>query len=210
MASFDALTEKPLRKDAQRNRDLLLSAASQLFAEHGVEYPLEDIAREAGVGIGTLYRHFPTRAALIEAVYRREVAQLCDSVDGLLAAGTANDALEAWMYNFVSYVAAKRGLSSALKDMMAAEPDLFTVTRSSIREAADKVLTAAVAEGAIRAVVEADDLIRAMGAICMVTDDAGYSDRAITLVSLLLDGLRAGASGAGAPGAGSASGRPRS
>jgi len=193
VASVDALADRPLRKDAQRNRDLLISVASGLFAEHGVEYPLEDIAREACVGIGTLYRHFPTRGALIEAVYRREVAQLCDSVDGLLATRTADEALEAWMYNFVSYVAAKRGLSAALKDMMAAEPDLFAVTRASIREAADKVLTAAVAEGAIRPVVEADDLIRAMGAICMVTDDAGYSDRATTLVSLLLDGLRAGA-----------------
>jgi AcrR family transcriptional regulator len=193
VASVDALADRPLRKDAQRNRDLLISVASRLFAEHGVEYPLEDIARDACVGIGTLYRHFPTRGALIEAVYRREVAQLCDSVDGLLATLTADEALEAWMYNFVSYVAAKRGLSAALKDMMAAEPDLFAVTRTSIREAADKVLTAAVADGAIRQVVEADDLIRAMGAICMVTDDAGYCDRATTLVSLLLDGLRAGA-----------------
>jgi AcrR family transcriptional regulator len=195
VASADALAERPLRKDAQRNRDLLLGVASKLFAEHGVEYPLEDIAREAGVGIGTLYRHFRTRSALIEAVYRREVAQLCDSVDGLLTSMTPDEALEAWMFNFVSYVAAKRGLSAALKDMMAAEPDLFAVTRTAIREAASKVLAAAVQAGAIRPVVEADDLIRAMGAICMVTDDAGYSDRATTLVSLLLDGMRAGAPG---------------
>ena len=185
--------ERPMRKDAQRNRDLLLGAASAAFAAHGVEYPLEDIAREAGVGIGTLYRHFPTRGALIEAVYRREVAQLCDSVDGLLATLDADAALQAWMSNFVAYIAAKRGLSAALRDMMAAEPDLFTTTRANIRDAATKVLAAAVQAGAIRPVIEADDLIRAMGAICMVTDDAGYSDRAKTLVSLLLDGMRAGA-----------------
>ena len=185
--------ERPLRKDAQRNRDLLLGAASSAFATHGVEYPLEDIAREAGVGIGTLYRHFPTRGALIEAVYRREVAQLCDSVDALLASSSPDEALEAWMYNFVAYIAAKRGMSAALRDMMAAEPDLFAVTRAHIHDAATKVLAAAVEVGAIRPVIEADDLIRAMGAVCMVTDDAGYSERAKTLVSLLLDGMRAGA-----------------
>ena len=185
--------DRPLRKDAQRNRDLLLNVAAAVFAAHGVEYPLEDIAREAGVGIGTLYRHFPTRGALIEAVYRREVTQLCDSVDDLLASLTADEAIEAWMYNFVAYIAAKRGLSAALRDMMAAEPDLFAITRAHISGAATKVLTAAVEAGAIRPVIDADDLIRAMGAICMVTDDAGYSDRAKTLVSLLLDGMRSGA-----------------
>ncbi|HEY5031103.1 MAG TPA: TetR family transcriptional regulator, partial [Actinomycetes bacterium] len=161
--------ERPMRKDAQRNRDLLLGVAAEQFAELGVEVPLEDVARAAGVGIGTLYRHFPTRGALIEAVYRREVAQLCDSVDDLLRTRTADEALEAWMHNFVSYVAAKRGLSAALKDMMAAEPELFAVTRAHIRDAAGKVLGAAVEAGAIRAVVDADDLIRAMGAICMAT-----------------------------------------
>ena len=188
--------ERPMRKDAQRNRDLLLGVAAEQFAEHGVEVPLEDVARAAGVGIGTLYRHFPTRGALIEAVYRREVAQLCDSVDDLLRTRTADEALEAWMHNFVSYVATKRGLSAALKDMMAAEPDMFTVTRARISDAAAKVLGAAVDEGAIRAVVDAEDLIRAMGAICMATDDLAYSDRAKTLVSVLLDGMRAGAPGA--------------
>ncbi len=188
--------ERPMRKDAQRNRDLLLGVAAEQFAELGVEVPLEDVARAAGVGIGTLYRHFPTRGALIEAVYRREVAQLCDSVDDLLRTRTADEALEAWMHNFVSYVAAKRGLSAALKDMMAAEPELFAVTRAHIRDAAGKVLGAAVEAGAIRAVVDADDLIRAMGAICMATDDLAYSDRATTLVSVLLDGMRAGAPGA--------------
>jgi AcrR family transcriptional regulator len=185
--------ERPLRKDAQRNRDHLLTVAASVFAIHGVEYPLEDIAREAGVGIGTLYRHFPTRSALIEAVYRREVAQLCDSVDDLLTSLGADQALEAWMDNFVTYIAAKRGMSAALRDMMAADPDMFVATRAHIRNAATKVLSAAVEAGAIRPVIEADDLIRAMGAVCMATDDAGYSDRAKTLVSLLLDGMRAGA-----------------
>lgn len=181
---------RPMRKDAARNRDLLLDAAQKLFTAHGVDYPLEDVAREAGVGIGTLYRHFPTRGALIEAVYRREVAALCDSVDGLLAARPPIDALDAWMHNFVSYVATKRGLSAALQDMMKAEPDLFTETRQNIRGAATRVLDAAVADGAIRPVLDADDLTRAMGSICMSADDPEHPDRAVRLVSVLLDGMR--------------------
>ena len=189
----DPEPERPLRKDAQRNRDLLLSVASEQFTQHGVDVPLEDVARQAGVGIGTLYRHFPTRALLIEAVYRREVAQLCDSVDELLATMPPDQALEAWMRNFVTYVATKRGLSAALKDMMDSEPDLFTATRASIYAAAGTVLGAAVEAGDIRPDIEPEDLIRAMSGICMVTDDRGFQDRATRLMSLLLDGLRFGA-----------------
>ncbi len=187
---------RPLRKDAQRNRDLLLDVAQKLFTAHGVEYPLEDIAREAGVGIGTLYRHFPTRGALIEAVYRREVAALCDSVDTLLATRTPVDALDAWMHNFVAYVATKRGLSAALQEMMKAEPDLFNQTRQNIRTAASRVLDAAVADGSIRPVLDADDLIRAMSSICMSADDPEHPDRATRLVGVLLDGMRAHPAGA--------------
>jgi len=169
--------------------------ASEQFTAHGVEVPLEDVARRAGVGIGTLYRHFPTRNALIEGVYRREVAQLCDSVDELLRTLPADEALSAWMQAFVAYVAAKRGLSTALKGMMAADAELFAGTKARIYEAADKVLEAAVEAGAIRPVMTAEDLIRAMGAICMASDDASYADRATKLVQLLLDGMRFDAPG---------------
>ena len=179
------------RKDAQRNRDLLLTVAAEQFTAHGVDVPLEDVARAAGVGIGTLYRHFPTRGALIEAVYRREVAQLCDSVDGLLRDVAPIDALAAWMQNFVTYVAAKRGLSAALKDMMSAEPELFTSPAP-----ASATPPAGAGSGRRRG---PDPAGRRRGrpdprdgAICMVTDEAGYQDRA-KLMSLLLDGLRAGA-----------------
>ncbi|HET7901720.1 MAG TPA: TetR/AcrR family transcriptional regulator [Candidatus Nanopelagicales bacterium] len=181
---------KPLRKDAQRNRDLLLDAAAKLFAEHGVDYPLEDVARDAGVGIGTLYRHFPTRNALVEAVYRREVAALCESVDGLLATLEPVDALDAWMHNFVVYVATKRGLSATLREMMDAEPDLFTETRANIRTAAGRVLDAAVESGGVRPVLDADDLVRAMSSICMSADDPEHPERASKLVGVLLDGMR--------------------
>jgi AcrR family transcriptional regulator len=182
---------RPLRKDAQRNRTLLLDSAAKLFAEHGVDYPLEDVARDAGVGIGTLYRHFATRNALVEAVYRREVAVLCDSVDGLLSTLEPIDALDAWMHNFVAYVATKRGLSATLRELMDAEPDLFTETRANIRTAASRVLDAAVESGEIRPVLDADDLVRAMGSICMSSDDPDHPERAARLVGVLLDGMRA-------------------
>src|SRR5450631_3703142 len=100
---------RPLRADARRNRDALLVAAAAQFADRGVESPLEDIARSAGVGIGTLYRHFPTRDALIADVYRREVDLLCGGVDELLATLPADEALSEWMRRFVGYVATKRG-----------------------------------------------------------------------------------------------------
>lgn len=181
---------KPLRKDAQRNRNLLLDSATKLFAENGVDYPLEDVARDAGVGIGTLYRHFPTRNALVEAVYRREVASLCGSVDALLNSLEPVDALDAWMHNYVDYVTTKRGLSATLREMMDAEPDLFTETRANIRTAAARVLEAAVESGEIKPVLDADDLVRAMGSICMAADDPQHADRATKLVAVLLDGMR--------------------
>lgn len=190
MASAEP-SARPLRKDAQRNRTLLLDSAAKLFAEHGVDYPLEDVARDAGVGIGTLYRHFATRNALVEAVYRREVAVLCDSVDGLLSTLEPIDALDAWMHNFVAYVATKRGLSATLRELMDAEPDLFTETRANIRTAASRVLDAAVESGEIRPVLDADDLVRAMGSICMSSDDPDHPERAARLVGVLLDGMRA-------------------
>lgn len=191
MGSSEASAERPLRKDAQRNRGMLLDSAAKLFAEHGVDYPLEDIARDAGVGIGTLYRHFPTRNALVEAVYRREVAVLCDSVDSLLATLEPIDALDAWMHNFVAYVATKRGLSATLRELMDAEPDLFTETRANIRTAASRVLDAAVESGEVRPVLDADDLVRAMSSICMSSDDPDHPERAARLVGVLLDGMRA-------------------
>ena len=162
-----------------------------MFAAHGVDYPLEDIAHEAGVGIATLYRNFPTRSSLVEAVYRREVALLCDSVDTLLTTKTPIDALDAWMHNFVAYVTAKRGLSVALRQMMDEEPELFNQTRQNIYVAAGRVLDAAVASGAVRPVLSADDLVRAMSSICGTVDATDHMDRATRLMEVLLDGMRA-------------------
>jgi AcrR family transcriptional regulator len=184
---------RALRADAQRNRDALLESAAAAFAEHGVDASLEDVARRAGVGIGTLYRHFPTRDALVEAAYRRGVEQLCDAAESLLAEQPADQALENWMLHFVGYVATKRGLAATLKLAGDTHSELFAYVHERIFGAIASLIAAAEATGRIRRDVDGGDLIRALGGICMVSDQAGWQAQARRLVSLLMDGLRYGA-----------------
>ncbi len=195
--------DRPLRADAARNRELLISAAAAAFSAHGAEVPLEDIARQAGVGIGTLYRHFPTRDSLVEAVYRHEVDVLVESADKLLDTLPPDQALEKWMQLFVRHVATKRGMLSVLKPMLSSNPSFFADTRGRATAAATKLLEAGVAAGTVRADVQGVDLLRAVGGICMSADQerSGASDR---LVGLLFDGLRHGAA-AGSPASAAAS-----
>ena len=189
---------RPLRADARRNRDALLDAAAAAFAAHGIDASLEDIARRAGVGIGTLYRHFPTREAMVEAAYRHGVEQLCDAADELVATEPGDVALEQWMLRFVGYVATKKGLAATLKNAGDADSraELFAYVHRRIREAMSALLTAAAGTGRIRVDVEATDLIRALGGICMVSDQPGWEDQAHRLITLLMDGMRYGAPGA--------------
>jgi AcrR family transcriptional regulator len=189
------MAPQALRADAQRNRDALLEAAGQAFAEHGTAASLEDVAKRAGVGIGTLYRHFPTRDALVEAAYRRGVEQLCDLADQLLVDEPGDRALEQWMLNFVGYVATKRGLAATLKLASDSHADLFAYVHARIRTAVDSLVASAAATGRVRGDVDGVDLIRALGGICMVSDQAGWQEQARRLVSLLMDGLRYGATG---------------
>lgn len=185
------------RADARRNRDVLVAAAAGLFDESGVEAPLEEIARRAHVGIGTLYRHFPTRGVLVEAVYRREVEMLCDGVADLLRDTQPDAALAAWMRAFAEYVARKRGMAMALKSVLGADSELFTQSHQRIQAAIGTLVHAAIEAGTIRSDVEPADLLRAMGGICMAADTPGWADRTGRLVDLLMDGLRYGAPGAG-------------
>jgi AcrR family transcriptional regulator len=184
---------RPQRADARRNRDLLLAAAAEVYDERGVEASLEEIARRAGVGIGTLYRHFPTRDALTEAVYRREVGLLCDGVEELLADNETDVALSLWMRRFAGYVAKKKGMAMALKSVLGADSELFTHSHQRIRTAIGTLIAAAVEAGTIRDDIDPEDLLRAMGGICMATDTPGWADRTGRLVDLLVDGLRYGA-----------------
>jgi AcrR family transcriptional regulator len=177
-----------LRADARRNREKLLAAAVAAFAESGTDASLEAIAKRAGVGIGTLYRHFPTREALVEAAYLNELDRLTGSAGELLAAMAPDAALAEWMDRFATYAEAKRGMKAALQ-VAAARSDLFANARRQQLDAIGKLLDAGVAAGSIRADVDADDVLRAMGAVWQVDDP----EQARKLLRLLMDGLRHGA-----------------
>ena len=181
---------KPLRKDAARNREKVLAAAVELFAERGTEGSLEEVAKRAGVGIGTLYRHFPTRDALVEAAYRNEVAQLRAAGDELLAELPPDAALEAWMRRFVAYGAAKRGMRDALQSIAGGGADLFAETRGQVTEAVAVLLRAGAEAGTLRADVEPEDVLRAMGAIWLVAEGDDFAEQAMRILRLVLDGLR--------------------
>jgi AcrR family transcriptional regulator len=184
---------KALRADAQRNRDALLEAATAAFTEHGTEASLEDVAKRAGVGIGTLYRHFPTRDALVEAAYRRGVEAMCDEADRLRADEPPALALQMWMLTFVGYVATKRGLASTLKLAADKNAELFAYVHTRIRASMATLVEAAVASGQIRADASSADLLRALGGVCMVSDQPDWQEQSRRLVALLMDGLRYGA-----------------
>jgi AcrR family transcriptional regulator len=182
--------DKPLRKDAARNREKLLAAAVELFAERGTEGSLEEVAKRAGVGIGTLYRHFPTRDALVEAAYRNEVAQLRAAADELLAELPPDEALEAWMRRFVDYGSAKRGMRDALQSIAGGGSDLFADTRGQVVEAVAVLLRAGAEAGTLRADVEPEDVLRAMSAIWLVAGGDDWAEDALRILRLVLDGLR--------------------
>jgi AcrR family transcriptional regulator len=131
---------RPLRADAQRNRDLLLEIAVRAFAQDGPDATLESIAAEAGVGIGTLYRNFPTRQALIEAAYRSELARLCAGVPELLRTVPADAALRTWMDRFIDYLATKRGMADALRTVIASGGNPYAQSRESLIEAVGVLL----------------------------------------------------------------------
>lgn len=199
MASTETEAVAPARRaDARRNREKLLAAAVELFAVAGQDVPLEAIADRAGVGIGTLYRNFPTREALAEAAYRNEVRRLCDAAGELLARRAPEDALAEWMDRFVTYVAAKRSMAGILQTVIAAgDPGLYTDARSRMAAAISSLIEAAEAAGTIRRGVEPDDVLRVMSGIWLVSDGPDWSERARRMLGLLMDGLRYGA-GAGA------------
>jgi AcrR family transcriptional regulator len=192
-------TGRQQRADACRNRDRLLEAAAAAFAAKGAEVPLEEVARGAGVGIATLYRHFPTRDSLIAAVYRHEVDILCQQADDLLATLPPDQALAEWMQLFVRHVARKRGMATALKSMMGeSATSFFEETRGRAVAAATKLVEAGAAAGTIRGDIDGSDLLRAVGGICMSTDQE-RADASERLVGLLFDGLRHGAGATATP-----------
>ncbi|MDG4882900.1 TetR/AcrR family transcriptional regulator [Mesorhizobium sp. WSM4884] len=186
---------KPLRADAQRNRDKLVEVAAQAFASDGVDASLEEIAKRAGVGIGTLYRHFPTREHLVEVVYRREVEGLCQAADELARDHPADVALELWMQRFVDYIATKRGLATSLRLLLSSNSTLFSDTSGRVSGAMRALVEAAAASGKIRVDVDASDVMHALGGIYSAPNTPDWRERSGRLVKLLMDGLRFGAKG---------------
>lgn len=181
--------QRATRADARRNRQRLLAAARAAFTEHGAEASLDDIARRAGVGPGTLYRHFPTRQALVEAVYRDQVEALCAQGYELLDALPPGDALAAWLRAMADYVATKRGLASVLMAIMGDEgSQVFAASKEAMYAAAGALLTRAQESGAVRPDADVRDLLRLVHAIAVATEQA--PDSAERLLSLVMDGLR--------------------
>jgi AcrR family transcriptional regulator len=181
--------DRPVRADAQRNIDNLLAAAMAVFAASGVDAPVREIADKAGVGIGTLYRHFPQRADLIAAVFRREIDACADAAPALAAEHRPFDAVAAWLQRYAAFVAAKRGLAKALHSGDPAFDTLPAYFDQRLRPALRALLKSATAAGEIRADVDADDILGAVASLCMSASNAG-PERAPRMVALLADGLR--------------------
>jgi AcrR family transcriptional regulator len=183
---------RALRADAQRNIGSLLEAAKAVFATAGVDAPAKEIADLAGVGVGTLYRHFPQRSDLVKAVFQRGVDACADAAPALAAANEPGAALEKWLHRYTEFVATKRGLAAALHSGDPAYGALPGYFMQRLEPALASLLEAAVASGEIRAAISARDLLHAVANLCMPVPDTGpaYSQR---MVALLFDGLRYGA-----------------
>jgi AcrR family transcriptional regulator len=178
------------RADARRNRDSLLEAAKAAFAEVGAEASLDEIARRAGVGIGTLYRHFPTRDAVVEAVYRREVQQLADAAPRLVETLPPAEALRAWMRLFIDYIAAKKVIAPALKSSVGGGSAVYADSSVRINEAMALLVERARARGDIRPNADSADLLRALVGFAYVNSAPDWEASARRLIDLLIDGLR--------------------
>jgi AcrR family transcriptional regulator len=178
------------RADAIRNRERVLAAAKAIFTAGGPETSLEAVAQTAGVGIGTLYRHFPTREALFEAVYRREVEQLADLAEQLKDEVDPVEALRHWMRSNVEFVATKKGMSAALALAAYKNPELYSSTFDQLTRAVRELLDRAIAAGEIRKDISAEDLLRALVGMCYMHDRPGWQASVLRLLDVFIDGLR--------------------
>ncbi|GAA5011955.1 TetR/AcrR family transcriptional regulator [Actinopolymorpha pittospori] len=182
-------SKRRVRADAQRNIDSLLEAAKAVFATSGVDAPAKEIADLAGVGVGTLYRHFPQRSDLVKAVFQREVDACADAAPALSAAHEPGVALAKWLHRYTEFVATKRGLATALHSGDPAFDALPGYFMQRLGPTLGSLLEAAIASGEIRADISPKDLLYAVANLCMPVSDDGpaYSQR---MVALLVDGLR--------------------
>lgn len=191
MATTDFPTTRPLRADARRNHERLLCAARETFDEQGAEACLDEIARRAGVGIGTLYRHFPTRRAMLEAILHDGIEGLCLFADRLLTSPAPGEALFTWLRAVVAHAVASRGLAVELLRTMSAPESSPAPKCEEMRVMGGRLLARAQATGEVRDDVTADDLFTLVNGIAWASEQrAGDGERAERLLGVLLDGLR--------------------
>ncbi len=186
-------SSRPLRADARRNREALLTAARAAFLTG--EADVDEIARRAGVAVGTLYRHFETREALVEEVYRQEVDQLCAAPAELLDRHDPAEALRRFLLLLVEHAAVSKGMAVALESIMATDSPVFDDARTRMAQALDRLLETGAANGTIRGDVGGRTVLRALGGICGMHATQGWQDEAVRITALLFDGLRFGAQG---------------
>jgi AcrR family transcriptional regulator len=187
------------RSDAIENRERLIEAAKEVLGLGGPDASLEAVARRAEVGIGTLYRHFPTREALFQAVYRHEVEQLIRLAGDLQGAGDAVEALRAWMHAYVGLVATKRGLLGALAVVVSEESKaMYAELSLRVKASVETLLARAVLAGELRPDIRADDLLQTMFALCYARQpEAGWTAQVLRLLDIFIDGLRTRETGRG-------------
>ena len=183
----ETLIARPKRADARRNYEKVLTAAREAFAEGGESTALEEIARRAGVGIGTLYRHFPNRQALLEALYVNEVEEVCRSA-GELEAADPWDALSSWFERLMGYMATKQALSGELLNYMDRDAPLFQVCRTSLYDAGDPLLKRAQDAGVVRPDVEFPEVMQIVMGIGKIP--VGDPSQTEHMLRIALDGLR--------------------
>ncbi|HEX5353271.1 MAG TPA: helix-turn-helix domain-containing protein [Rhodanobacteraceae bacterium] len=185
------LKDRHLRADAQRNLDALLQAAVEVFETSGVDAPVREIAEKAGVGIGTVYRHFPKRSDLIAAVFRHEIDACADAAPRLAAKHEPVEALTRWMQRYAAFIATKRQLAPALHSGDVAYESLSAYFLQRLKPALQTLLESAAAAGEIRTDVDSKDLLSAIASLCMSAHD-DRPDHTRRMVALLVDGLRYG------------------
>jgi AcrR family transcriptional regulator len=194
MANQPAIGKRKPRADAIRNRERVLEAAKAVFNQGGPEASLEAVARHAGVGIGTLYRHFPTREALYEAVYRREVEQLVELAKHLEAETAPIEALRQWLRAGVEFMATKKGMAAALAMAAHGSSELVAYSLERLTRALGDLLQRAMAAGDIRADIDPEDVLRTLVGMCYALDRPGWQAKVLRLVDVFIDGLRRRAS----------------
>ncbi|MFF8391987.1 TetR/AcrR family transcriptional regulator [Streptomyces sp. NPDC016172] len=186
--------DAPLRSDAQRNRERILEVALEELTR-SADAPLSSIAKKAGVGQGTFYRHFPTREALVLEIYRHEMQQVADTAAPLLESREPDRALREWMDRLARFAMAKAGLADAIRQATSAPGQPAKPGHTPVTEAAELLLRSAEETGVIRPGITADDLFLAIGGLWTMDPHTDWQPRATRLLDFVMDGLRVGAPG---------------